>query len=507
MKDLTELERLLDITNYHFTKFTFEATVDTGFEQIAVEECIEKMGKNVAVGKSRGRIFFNSDFASYDKFNALRSVDHVNVVVGLKQFEFGTDKDEDLEDLRRSTCAYNWGKVLQLWQDSTSFDGAILPTACEYNLAAEHENSKKSPEDKGHRHVYIEEESSSNESQFSKGRFFKVTPIEEALDDVLSSDEESGLVIEGGLVRVPKFRVTCHRVGANHSFTSMDAARIFGGELHDSLHWLIDLTNYDLEVILQIQENDVYVAVSLNKKSKHHRNITHFGPTTLRATICYNMLRLCDPKPGDIVVDPLCGGGSIPIEGALEFPQSFFIGGDIHEKAITRTGMNVKDLPSRWGRSLKIDAVWWDATNLPFRNNSVDIFVTDLPFGKRSGSKSNNKVLYKKLLNELARTARLQTGKAVFLTYDKKCFNMAYGMTKSFWRQTRYLSINIGGLDAGCFVLLRTNEEFSLKLSKNERKKLARQEWLRKKLERQSLAERVSHIQRASMSYGLWFEG
>lgn len=39
-----------------------------------------------------------------------------------------------------------------------------------------------------------------------------------------------------------------------------------------------------------------------------------FGPTTLRATICYNLLRLAHPKPGDIIIDPMCGSGSIPIE-------------------------------------------------------------------------------------------------------------------------------------------------------------------------------------------------
>lgn len=39
-----------------------------------------------------------------------------------------------------------------------------------------------------------------------------------------------------------------------------------------------------------------------------------FGPTTLRATVCYNLLRLAHPNPGDIIIDPMCGSGSIPIE-------------------------------------------------------------------------------------------------------------------------------------------------------------------------------------------------
>ena len=57
------------------------------------------------------------------------------------------------------------------------------------------------------------------------------------------------------------------------------------------------------------------VYFSLTKDSLFKRNISHFGPTTLRATICSVLLTMADVKPGDVVVDPMCGGGSIPIEG------------------------------------------------------------------------------------------------------------------------------------------------------------------------------------------------
>ena len=59
----------------------------------------------------------------------------------------------------------------------------------------------------------------------------------------------------------------------------------------------------------------VYFTITLTKDSLFKRNICHFGPTTLRATICSALLTMADVKPGDVVVDPMCGGGSIPIEG------------------------------------------------------------------------------------------------------------------------------------------------------------------------------------------------
>lgn len=52
----------------------------------------------------------------------------------------------------------------------------------------------------------------------------------------------------------------------------------------------------------------------MTKSSLHRRCLLARGPTALRPTIAYNMLRDCKIQPGDIVVDPLCGGGSVPIE-------------------------------------------------------------------------------------------------------------------------------------------------------------------------------------------------
>lgn len=46
-----------------------------------------------------------------------------------------------------------------------------------------------------------------------------------------------------------RFRATCFRVG-KHSFGSMEVAREFGGELQDKFNWVVDLVNFNAEVIL-----------------------------------------------------------------------------------------------------------------------------------------------------------------------------------------------------------------------------------------------------------------
>uniref|UniRef100_A0A3P8PSC1 Ribosomal RNA large subunit methyltransferase K/L-like methyltransferase domain-containing protein n=1 Tax=Astatotilapia calliptera TaxID=8154 RepID=A0A3P8PSC1_ASTCA len=60
--------------------------------------------------------------------------------------------------------------------------------------------------------------------------------------------------------------------------------------------------------------------------------------------------------------------------------------------------------------------------SLPIRTSSVDIIITDMPFGKRMGSKKKNWDLYPLCLREMARVCRPGSGKAVLLTQDKKCF-------------------------------------------------------------------------------------
>lgn len=42
--------------------------------------------------------------------------------------------------------------------------------------------------------------------------------------------------------------------------------------------------------------------------------------------------------------DPMCGGGSIPIEGALNWPTSLHLCGDHHDLAPPRTLANVQNI-------------------------------------------------------------------------------------------------------------------------------------------------------------------
>ena len=114
----------------------------------------------------------------------------------------------------------------------------------------------------------------------------------------------------------------------------MEAAKTVGGAVQDKFQWGVKMKNYDIEVCLNTGQDQVYVGLALNNTSLYkNRTITAFGPTTLRPTICSGLVRLARVKAGEVVLDPMCGGGSIPIEGEAGHP-GYFLGRDTGLKLI-----------------------------------------------------------------------------------------------------------------------------------------------------------------------------
>jgi len=58
--------------------------------------------------------------------------------------------------------------------------------------------------------------------------------------------------------RVLRFRATCYRSG-KHEFTSMQAACEFGGELQQKFNWVVDLTRYDADVVISLDNGTVLI--------------------------------------------------------------------------------------------------------------------------------------------------------------------------------------------------------------------------------------------------------
>ncbi|XP_062356398.1 tRNA (guanine(6)-N2)-methyltransferase THUMP3 isoform X3 [Cinclus cinclus] len=443
------------------------ATVPTGFEQTAAEEVREKLGSASRISRDRGKIYFEVPVRSLPQVHRLRSVDNLFVVVQeFKDYQFEQNKEDALKHLEDLVKKLPWTNPLKVWELNNSLKKKKTKRK-KHNL--QNPASREKLSDGG-------EEGGADRNTTDDQEDCAQNPVAE--DDIEQPDVKGGVQAGSesgtkagdsetgeGEGKVLRFRVTCNRAGDKHSFTSNEAARDFGGAVQEHFQWKADMTNFDVEVLLNIHNNEVVVGIALTEESLHRRNITHFGPTTLRSTLAYGMLRLCDPQPTDIIVDPMCGTGAIPIEGAAEWPNCYHIAGDNSPQAVKRAANNICSLlrkneskDSSTALGVPLDVIQWDICNLPLRTGSVDIVVTDMPFGKRIGSKKKNWDLYPACLMEMGRICTPGTGRAVLLTQDKKCFAKALSRVGHVWRRAQTVWVNVGGLHAAVYLLRRTAE-------------------------------------------------
>ncbi|EFP08444.1 hypothetical protein CRE_18297 [Caenorhabditis remanei] len=380
------------------------AAVVTGFEKVAAKEIAEKLPV-ISCEWNRGNARFSLDLKKVPDTLKLRSVDNLYVV-------FYENSIEGLTKMNRE-------EALKTIQKQISF--------CNWKLAIDAYQLARDKEINGGSERIVEQM-----RQF----------IEQKVNCQVTGQS-------------PKFRVTCRRCGEKeiHKFSSMDAASKFGAEINNAFGWKCSVKQFDIEVVLRIEKDNITVMMALNEESLFKRNICSYGPTTMRSTICYCMLHLADIKPGDIVIDSMCGGGSIPIEGANAWKHAHFLGGDNHEMAMERCKQNWS-ANSCSARS-NCDFFTWDATKLPLRDNSVDALVTDLPFGKKIGSRMDNRLLYPMLLEEWKRVIR-KGGRLVVMSHDKRSLENSLLKDRSSWHIKASHTVNMGGLLCLCLCLINT---------------------------------------------------
>ncbi|NQV08759.1 hypothetical protein HQ529_02815 [Candidatus Woesearchaeota archaeon] len=112
------------------------------------------------------------------------------------------------------------------------------------------------------------------------------------------------------------FRVDCERCGT-HDFSSVEVEQHLAASIKK--HQVkVDLKNPDVIFYVYIYNNNCYVGVDLAGFDLSKRDYRIFtDPTSLKGTVAYSLLRLSGFKKNKILVDPVCGTGTIPIEAAL----------------------------------------------------------------------------------------------------------------------------------------------------------------------------------------------
>ena len=231
-----------------------------GYESVALLECKEKLQVE-AKTDVRGRISVDIEVDRVEELAELRSVNHYWVVVSDIEcfFKVEQTKETVFEELSKLPATLDWSKAFKTWKRFRSFKlkhGGLDPMT--------KKRKKEEPD-----------------SDAEQVNYDTINPAE-----------------DGEKVR---FRATASRTGS-HQFNSMECACHFGGGVNDHFNWKVNLTNYDLEVVLYIVDTFISVGIQLTKESQSLRNITHFGPTTLRPNISYCLLKSTLAQPGINVI-------------------------------------------------------------------------------------------------------------------------------------------------------------------------------------------------------------
>ncbi|XP_053878712.1 THUMP domain-containing protein 2 isoform X2 [Malaclemys terrapin pileata] len=172
------------------------------------------------------------------------------------------------------------------------------------------------------------------------------------------------------------FRVSCRCSGAIAKvFTSQEVGRVLGITLIKQLGWKADLRNPDLELFVHL--NDIYSVVGIPVFRLPLATREYIQTAGLRSTVAWAMASLAEISAGAFVLDPMCGLGTILLEAAKEWPVS----------------------------STVIIA-------LPLPSESVDVVISDIPFGKKFKITKDIKLL-PNILREMERV--LHVGGTVVL--------------------------------------------------------------------------------------------
>jgi hypothetical protein len=298
------------------------------------------------------------------------------------------------------------------------------------------------------------------------------------------SDEEQAEKVEKLEGRKPlRYRLSCIRTDSkSQSYSRQEllaaVADIFAPVPTHGEKWIVDLVNYDVEVVLLVRPHCLAVGLALRPyrqvgaKSCSSGTIPPdisppylsgpvlSGLVRLRPSTANILLHLAQVKAGDVVVDPCAGIGTIPIEALFGPMPVVALGGDLalthqglssiaanYSKEASVTQRGLESLPSSVANFMA-----WDAGNIPIRTGVVDAVVSDLPFGQRCLSTAKLTNLLPLILGECARVLRPGTGHMVLLcgAYAPilESLLQTNGANDDIWELpcTAVFPVNIGGL-------------------------------------------------------------
>ncbi|NXN79624.1 THUM2 protein, partial [Bombycilla garrulus] len=218
------------------------------------------------------------------------------------------------------------------------------------------------------------------------------------------------------------FRVSCRCSGAIAKLlTSQEIGRAIGIALVKQCGWRADLRDPDLEIFVHL--NDIHSVVGVPLFRLPLANREYIKTAGLRSTVAWAMASLAEISAGALVLDPMCGLGTILLEAAKEWPEACYWGADISDSQLEGADENIRTA----GLMDKIELLKSSVKALPLPSESFDSVISDIPFGKKFKT-TNDPRLLPDILQEMERVLRV--GGTLVLLLSQELHRCVDGLTK-----------------------------------------------------------------------------
>lgn len=176
------------------------------------------------------------------------------------------------------------------------------------------------------------------------------------------------------------------RRGSTRGLPSTQVERALGATLKEAGH-AIDLRNPERILYAWLVDGRIRIGWRLGggTRSAYEERVSdrrlHFSPVSLHPRRAASLLHLARVPPDGTIYDPFCGTGAFVLEAALEGYR--VLASDLDPFMVQGTLQTLTDVPPE---PLDVEAFVADIGQAPGLAGPVDGIVTDLPYGRASGT-------------------------------------------------------------------------------------------------------------------------
>ncbi len=207
----------------------------------------------------------------------------------------------------------------------------------------------------------------------------------------------------------PTFSVSANFVGRrNYSADEIKVAIATSVANITGWSYVEDDRQSDINLRIFIEHEKAVVGMRLANAPLYKRAYKHDHlPGSLKPSVAAALLFLAQILPGQTVLDPCCGAGTILIEAVSQGVHA--VGGDQNSAAIAAAESNAA------AAGVAISLQTWDARTLSLDDAVIDCVVSNLPWGRQVEINASDVEFYRDVCAEMERVLAKE-GRIVLLT-------------------------------------------------------------------------------------------